>query len=69
MEELQLDEVRGRRNGFLSDPTVGGLRPAYKLPLLQQLARALRLSGVVDLLEPRSFSPSAHEWPRAHNRL
>jgi 8-oxo-dGTP pyrophosphatase MutT (NUDIX family) len=69
MEELQLDEVRGCRNGFLSDPTVGSLRPAYKLPLLQQLAHVLRLSGVVDLLEPRSFSPSTHEWPRAHNRL
>ena len=60
-EELQLDEVRGCRNGFLSDPTVGSLRPAYKLPLLQQLAHVLRLSGVVDLLEPRSFSPSTHE--------
>jgi 8-oxo-dGTP pyrophosphatase MutT (NUDIX family) len=68
-EELQLDEVRGCRNGVLSDPTIGGLRPAYKLPLLQQLTHVLRLPHLNDLLEPRTFSPSTHEWPRAHNCL
>ena len=45
------------------------MRPAHKMPLLEELAGILRLSSIRDLLEPRNFTSSEHEWLQAHNNM
>ena len=67
-EELLQSEMQGLKLQVLSDPTAGGPRPLYKLSLLKECARFLRLN-LADLLEPRVFTPSEHAWVAAHNRL
>ena len=66
-EELLQNEMQGLKLQVLSDPTAGGPRPLYKLSLLKDCARLLRLN-LADLLEPRVFTPSEHAWVAAHNR-
>lgn len=68
-DELALSEIRGLKLQALSDPTAGGPRPAYKLPLLRELASALKLRTPSDLLQPRRFEASKDPWLAAHNRI
>jgi len=66
--ELMVDDVRGCKYEAYSDPMAGVPRPAHMLKWLQELAHALQLRGVNDLLEPQVFTSTKHEWLAAHNR-